>query len=346
MRIDIHSHTAPAKYIEAIRRDPKSMGCRIEKDDQGRESIVQDIGRSTRLRASLIDPERRLRQVAAEQIDVIVESLLPPLLPLWAPTAIAVRVCQIVNDAIAEDAVRFPGRMVAMGILPLQDVGEAIRELDRLVKQHRMPSVLIPASVHGKNFDEPEFFPFFERAQELDVLIFIHPHEVAAADRLKRYALTNLIGNPLETTIAQASLIFGGVLERLPKLENLLRPCGRLLALDSRALAPRSFQPPRSERCYHSSDLRISQSLVLRHLHLRPRFAGVSHSHDGQRPRPVGHRLSYADDRCGTGFGDQWHRRTHGGGQREGFGRQRGEAVGIEVKLILPNHRCPPAKRG
>ena len=86
MRIDIHSHTAPAKYVEAIRRDPKSMGCRIEKDDQGRESIVQESGRSTRLRPSLIDPERRLRQVAAEQIDVIVESLLPPLLPLWAPT--------------------------------------------------------------------------------------------------------------------------------------------------------------------------------------------------------------------------------------------------------------------
>jgi aminocarboxymuconate-semialdehyde decarboxylase len=219
MRIDIHSHTAPAKYLEAIRRDPKSMGCRIEKDDQGGEYIVQDIGRSTRLRPSLIDPERRLRQVAAEQIDVIIESLLPPLLPLWAPTAIGVRVCQIVNDAIAEDAARFPGRMFGMGILPLQDVTEATRELDRIVKQHRMPSVLIPASVHGKNLDEPEFFPFFERAQELGVLIFIHPHEVAAADRLKRYALANLIGNPLETTIAQASLIFGGVLERLPNLK-------------------------------------------------------------------------------------------------------------------------------
>jgi aminocarboxymuconate-semialdehyde decarboxylase len=219
MRVDIHSHTAPAQYVEAIRRDPKSMGCRIEKDAQGRESIVQEIGRSTRLRQNLIDPELRLREMAEEGVDVIVESLLPPLLPLWAPTALGVRVCQIVNDAIAEDAARYPGRMVGMAIVPFQDVGEAIRELDRIVKQHRMPSVLIPASLGGKNLDEPEFFPFFERAQEHDVLLFIHPHEVAAADRLKRYALTNLIGNPLETTIAQASLIFGGVLERLPALK-------------------------------------------------------------------------------------------------------------------------------
>src|SRR5262245_24517093 len=147
MRVDIHSHTAPAKYLEAIRHDPKSMGCRIDKDDQGRESVVQENGRSTRVRTNLIDPELRLRQMAAEQIDVIVESLLPPLLPLWAPTAIGVRVCQIVNDAIAEDTTRFLGRMVGMGILPLQDVGEGTRELDRIVKQHCMPSVILLVSV-------------------------------------------------------------------------------------------------------------------------------------------------------------------------------------------------------
>ncbi|HEY3151609.1 MAG TPA: amidohydrolase family protein, partial [Candidatus Binatia bacterium] len=180
MRVDIHSHTAPAKYLEAIRRDPKSMGSRIEKNDQGHEAIVQENGRSTRVRTNLIDPELRLREMAAERVDVIVESLLPPLLPLWAPIAIGVRVCQVVNDAIAEDAARYPGRIVGMGIVPMQDVGEAIRELDRLVKQHHMPSVLIPASHAGRILDEPEFFSFFERAQEYGVLIFIHPHEVAA----------------------------------------------------------------------------------------------------------------------------------------------------------------------
>jgi aminocarboxymuconate-semialdehyde decarboxylase len=219
MRIDIHSHAVPAKYLEAIKRDPKSVGSRLEKDTRGREMIVMDNGRSTQLRPALLQPELRLEEMAAKQIDVIVESLLPPLLPTWADTATAIRVCQIVNDGVAEDVGRYPGRIVGMGIVPLQDVGEAIRELDRIVKQLRMPSVLIPTNVGGKNFDEPEFFPFFERAEELDALVFIHPHEVAAADRLKRYWLSNLIGNPLDTTIAQASLIFGGVLERLPKLK-------------------------------------------------------------------------------------------------------------------------------
>jgi aminocarboxymuconate-semialdehyde decarboxylase len=219
MRIDIHSHTAPAKYIEAMQRDPKALGCRFEKDERGHQMIVQENGRKTQVRKNLVDPELRLKEMAAEGVDVIVESLLPPLLPMWAPTTVAVRVCQTVNDAIAEDALHYPGRMVAMGILPLQDIGEAVRELERIVKQHRMPAVLIPTNVAGKNFDEPEFFSFFERAQDLDVLIFMHPHEVAGADRMERYWLSNLIGNTLDTTIAQASLIFGGVLEQLPRLK-------------------------------------------------------------------------------------------------------------------------------
>jgi aminocarboxymuconate-semialdehyde decarboxylase len=219
MRIDIHSHAIPAKYLEAIKRDPKSVGSRLEKDARGREMIVMDNGRSTQLRPALVQPQLRLQEMAAKEIDVIVESLLPPLLPTWADTATAVRVCQIVNDGVSEDALRYPGRIVGMGIVPLQDVGEAVRELDRIVKQLHMPSVLISTNVGGKNFDEPEFFPFFERAEELDALVFLHPHEVAATDRLKRYWLSNLIGNPLDTTIAQASLIFGGVLERLPRLK-------------------------------------------------------------------------------------------------------------------------------
>jgi len=268
MRIDIHSHTAPAKYLEAIRRDPKSMGCHIEKDDQGHEAIVQDNGRSTRVRANLIDPELRLRQMAAEQVDVIVESLLPPLLPLWAPTSIGVRVCQVVNDAVAEDAARYPGRMVGMGIVPFQDVGEAVLELDRIVEQHRMRSVLVPASHTGKNLDEPEFFPFFERAQEHGVLIFIHPHEVAAADPAEEIRAGQFNRQPAgddhragEPDLRRRARAAAGT-------ENLLRPWRRLFAVDSRPLAPRPQKPARSAGGYQPADLRISGPHVFRYLRL------------------------------------------------------------------------------
>jgi aminocarboxymuconate-semialdehyde decarboxylase len=68
--------------------------------------------------------------------------------------------------------------------------------------------------------DQPEFFPFWEAAQSLEALVFVHPHDVIARQtRFKRYYLNNLIGNPLDTSIAVASIIFGGVLDRFPRLK-------------------------------------------------------------------------------------------------------------------------------
>ena len=219
MPIDIHNHTTPAAYLEAVKRDPQRMGSRIETDSQGRQWLVQGNGKRTYVPPNAVDPELRLREMADAGIDVIVESIRPTQLHYWAEAATAVRVCRTVNDAIAEDAARYPDRIVGMAMLPLQDVQEAIHELDRVVQDLRMPSVMIGTNVNDKNLDEAEFFPFFERARDLDVLVFIHPHDVTAAERLGKYYLKNLIGNPLETTIALASLIFGKVLERLPELK-------------------------------------------------------------------------------------------------------------------------------
>ena len=218
-RIDIHNHTTPAAYIKAVREAPERMGSHIEKNQQGREWLIMDNGRKTELRQLFIDTELRLHAMAEAQIDVMVESILPGLFHYWADAGKAVRICRTVNDAIADDVARYPRRIVGMGMVPLQDVTEAIRELERIVQELKMPSVIIGTHVNDKNLDLPEFLPFFERAQELDVLIFVHPHEVTARQRLKGYYLTNWIGNPLETSIAFASLIFGGVLQRLPHLK-------------------------------------------------------------------------------------------------------------------------------
>ena len=219
MRIDIHNHTTPAAYLEAVKRDPNRMGSRVEIDNDGRRWLVQGSGKKTEVPANAVDLDLRFREMAAAQIDIMVESIRPTQLHYWADTATAVRVCRTVNDAIAEDAARYPARIVGMGMLPMQNVKEAISELDRIVQELKMPAVMIGTNVNDKNLDEPEFLPFFERARDLGLLVFVHPHEVTASDRLQRYYLKNLIGNPLETTIALASLIFGGVLEKLPELK-------------------------------------------------------------------------------------------------------------------------------
>jgi aminocarboxymuconate-semialdehyde decarboxylase len=81
---------------------------------------------------------------------------------------------------------------------------------------------MIASNICGRNLDDPRFEPLWAAAAELDALMLIHPGNVAGADRLRAYYLTNLIGNPLDTTIAAACLIFGGVLARHPTLNFLM----------------------------------------------------------------------------------------------------------------------------
>jgi aminocarboxymuconate-semialdehyde decarboxylase len=83
-------------------------------------------------------------------------------------------------------------------------------------------AVQILSSIEGRNLDDPEFLPFFERAEELQVTLLIHPDVRVRRERLDDYYMQNLIGNPLETAVAASSLIFGGVLERFPRLKIIL----------------------------------------------------------------------------------------------------------------------------
>lgn len=87
----------------------------------------------------------------------------------------------------------------------------------------------IASNINGRYFDDPGFDLFWEAAQALDALIFVHPNQVAGAERMKEYNLANLIGNPTDTSLAFAKLIFGGVLERFPRLKFLLAHAGGFL---------------------------------------------------------------------------------------------------------------------
>ncbi|MFC2048237.1 amidohydrolase family protein, partial [Chloroflexota bacterium] len=103
----------------------------------------------------------------------------------------------------------------------------AIKEMERAAKQLGMRAIAIGTNVNGKNLDEPELFPVFERARDLGLLVYLHPVNVLSGkERLRSYHLRNLIGNPTETAIAIASIIFGGILERLPDLKLLFSHAG------------------------------------------------------------------------------------------------------------------------
>jgi len=136
---------------------------------------------------------------------------------------------QCLNDRLAEAVAKHPTRLVALGSVPMQDSAKAVGELERAVTKLGLRGVEIATNINGRYFDDPAFDPFWEAAQALDALIFVHPNQVVGADRMKEFNLANLIGNPTDTSLAFAKLIFSGVLERYPRLRFLLAHAGGFL---------------------------------------------------------------------------------------------------------------------
>jgi aminocarboxymuconate-semialdehyde decarboxylase len=145
----------------------------------------------------------------------------PPQLYYTVPIEIAVKATQALNDGIAEYVGKHTDRLIGLGGVPLADGAEAAKELERCMKQLKFKGVEILTNVAGKELSDPAFAPFWKKAEELGALVLIHPNGFTEAGRLSHFYFNNVIGNPLETTIALHYLIFDGVLERHPNLKIL-----------------------------------------------------------------------------------------------------------------------------
>jgi aminocarboxymuconate-semialdehyde decarboxylase len=165
--------------------------------------------------------EHRLADLDAMGIDVQMIAPPPPQCYYTVPLDIAVKATQLVNDGIAAFCAAKPDRFKGFGSVPMTDGNEAARELERCVKQLGFTGVEVLTNVNGKELSDPAFAPFWKAAEQLGVLVMIHPNGFTEASRLTRFYFNNVVGNPLETTIVLHYLIFDGVLERHPKLKVL-----------------------------------------------------------------------------------------------------------------------------
>src|SRR5262245_12062621 len=162
---------------------------------------------------------RRIAEMDAQGIDVEALSINPA----WyrAERDVATKVIQIQNERLAEFCAAHPDRFVAFASVALQFPELAVQQLVDGVKRLGLRGAAVGASVAGDEFSDPKFHPFWAKAEELGVLIFIHPQSTPElARRLKGNGwLANTIGNPLDTTIALSHLIFEGTLDRFPGLK-------------------------------------------------------------------------------------------------------------------------------
>ena len=152
-------------------------------------------------------------------------SLTQPMV-YWADRALSEKLTVAFNHALAEAHERYPDRLVGFATLPIQEPDLAVAELDRLATIRGIKGVYLATRVLDRELSDPMFFPVYERIENLGLPIFLHPLEVIGAERLKPYFLSNLLGNPFDTAVAAAQLIFGGVLDRFKGLEVCLPHAG------------------------------------------------------------------------------------------------------------------------
>jgi aminocarboxymuconate-semialdehyde decarboxylase len=220
--IDVHAHILTEETIRMLRSESPKMAPKLSQvDDQfGTLEVTGNVYRH--FPRGGWDLDRRLQDMAASKVDVQVLSVCPQTFVYAQPPALAAAFARIQNEQLAKLAKAHPDRFLAIGTLPMQTPRLAADELAHIVRVLGLPGVQIGSNVAGKNLDDPELEPVWAAASELDAFILLHPINVAGADRLSSYYLGNLIGNPLDTTIAAACLVFGGVLERYPSLKICL----------------------------------------------------------------------------------------------------------------------------
>jgi aminocarboxymuconate-semialdehyde decarboxylase len=218
LRLDLHTHMLPPQLPEMRERSGYGGWIRLEHTAPGRARMLQDERLFREIEADCWDAAPRLEAMDRTRLDVQVLSTVPVLFAYWAQPADALFLARALNDHLAEVVSLHPRRFVALGTVPLQAPDLAIAELERCVRQLGMPGVQIGSHVGAWNLDEPALFPFFQAAADLGAAVFVHPWDMLAPERMARYWMPWLVGMPTESTIAICSVIFGGLLERLPAL--------------------------------------------------------------------------------------------------------------------------------
>jgi len=218
--IDVHSHIVPPRLAEAAQRGGLRYGITFDRDENGKVTSSTG-GRPFALPwpTPLETPAERVQSMDAVGVDVHMLSLSPSMHYYSTEPRDGLALAVETNDDIADIVASYPDRFRGLAFLPLQDSQTAVDELQRCVRDLGFPGALVGTNVDGLDWDAPELFPVLEAASQLDALLFVHPARGRANSFLPNYHLKNLIGNPLETTVSIASLIFGGVLDRLPDLK-------------------------------------------------------------------------------------------------------------------------------
>lgn len=218
LTVDLHCHMYVPAAADAVADvfDMETDGLHRFSNHATREVNARQ---SETIREQLTSVERRLADM--DRMDVDIQAVSPvPLQYYYAlPPEMGRTATRLINDEIAAVAAAHPDRFVGLGGLPMQDSQMAVAELERVMGDLGFKGIELCTNVNGEELSAERFQPVFAKAEELDALIFLHPNGFSDGGRLADHYFINVIGNPLDSTVAVSHLIFDGVLDRFPGLK-------------------------------------------------------------------------------------------------------------------------------
>ena len=231
LKIDMHTHILPDKLPDWTKKFGYGNFIYLDHHRSGFARMMQGSKFFREIASNCWDPKLRIKEYEKFNTSVQVVCTIPVMFSYWAKPHDALEISQFLNDHIAQLCRDYPKNYVGLATVPMQDAELAIEELHRCKNELGLKGIQIGSNINDLNLSDPQFFPIFEACQELDLAVMIHPWNMMGKESMEKYWLPWLVGMPAETSRAICSLIFGGVLERLPNLRfNFSHSSGSFLA--------------------------------------------------------------------------------------------------------------------
>jgi aminocarboxymuconate-semialdehyde decarboxylase len=220
--IDIHNHFYPPEYLAELERGGSAV--RVERDAEGNPCLYYPGDYNIAVRGHR-DIDYRAEVLAEHGIDCQVLTLTTPGTHVES-AARAARQARLVNDEFAKIAATKRGRFAALATLPLNDPAAAARELRRTREELGMRGAMVFSNVNGIALSDARFAELWAEAGAQGAVIHIHPTNPVGVEAMMDYWLMPLVGFLFDTTLAAASLVFSGVVERHPRIRWVLGHLG------------------------------------------------------------------------------------------------------------------------
>lgn len=223
--IDIHHHYIPPELIDEVKRSGKTLGVEYFPPKDAKDNPFQIRFPN----GNRINPDRRMTEIP-NRLEAMTKGNIGVASVEVHTACVGYELdgnrgetwSKLYNEAIMSLVKRYPDRFVGIATVPLQDPPRAASVLEHAIRDLKMSGVTIASNVVGKYFDSKDFDPFWQKAEELDVLMIMHPEWVLGSEKIGAYGLRTVCGNPADTTLSVGYMIYSGVFDRFPNLKLCL----------------------------------------------------------------------------------------------------------------------------